>query len=73
VLDEPPPPTENLIDKFESGSKYGIKDKKGTIIVSPKYDSITQDMPESKYNMYKVVLNKKEGYISCNGIEYFED
>jgi len=48
---------------------WGIIDKDGKGITPIKYDSIKNTMS----GLLQVSLNKKQGFLSASGLEYFED
>lgn len=63
-------------ENFENGlaivklkGKWGIINKNNQTVLTFKYDEIEK---VKDYDLYKVKLNGKEGYVDLNGVEYFE-
>ena len=63
------PNGQGVLTKVKQKDKYGFIDEKGKIKIMPKYDKATF----FKNGLAIVSREKKWGYISEKGLEYFED
>lgn len=72
------------VEKFNKGyaivslnKKCGVINKKGEILIPIKYDLINKneydDYTTTKFNLYNVTVDGKDGYVDINGTEYFEN